>query len=138
MRKTDILEVTSRKLAPFILMFGFYVVSYGHLSPGGGFQGGVVLASAIVLLFLCHDTELIKRYIPVRIFIIIEASAFMLFLIMGMLGLFLEGHFMAIFLPVVRDGEIPAASYILIMNFIIGLKVGAGISLICYYLFRKD
>ncbi len=120
-------------------MFGFYVVTHGHLSPGGGFQGGVVLASAVVFLFLCHDTEYIKQYISVRFFLVLEASAFLIFLFTGIAGLVIRGHFLAIFLPVTTTGgENTAAGFIFILNMAIGLKVGAGVSLICYYLFRTD
>ncbi|RLE12077.1 hypothetical protein DRI96_05140, partial [Candidatus Aerophobetes bacterium] len=49
--------MVSRKLVPYILIFGLYLISYGHLSPGGGFQGGVVLASGIILLALARGTD---------------------------------------------------------------------------------
>ena len=67
MHKTDILDVMARKLAPFILLFGCYLVAYGHLSPGGGFQGGVVLASGIILLLLCKGVEPIQQLFPLHL-----------------------------------------------------------------------
>ena len=48
--RTEIIDVVAGKLAPIVLVFGCYVMLYGHVSPGGGFQGGVVLASGIVFI----------------------------------------------------------------------------------------
>ncbi|MDG5813773.1 MnhB domain-containing protein [Chitinispirillales bacterium ANBcel5] len=137
MRKTDILDVISRKLAPFILMFGFYVVTHGHLSPGGGFQGGVVLASAVVLLFLCHDPDEIMKLFPKKAFLFIETGALFAFLMTGLTGMLMEGNFLALF-NFLQFSENQTAGFLFLLNIIIGLKVGAGISLVCYYFFRKD
>ena len=47
MKQSTIVDLVSRKLVPFILLFGLYLISFGHLSPGGGFQGGAVLSSGV-------------------------------------------------------------------------------------------
>ena len=52
MRQQVILRVVTKILIPFILLFGFYVIMHGEISPGGGFQGGVILASAFILYAL--------------------------------------------------------------------------------------
>ena len=46
------LDAASRLMTPFILMFGAYVVMHGHDSPGGGFQGGVIIAACVILVRL--------------------------------------------------------------------------------------
>lgn len=138
MRKTDILDVIARKLAPFILLFGCYVVTYGHLSPGGGFQGGVVLASGIILLALCLGVKPIQRLFPLKAISAVEIVGFLIFLTIGLVGLATGGHFLENFLPIGQIGEVPSAGFILILNLVIGLKVGAGITLMCSYLFKED
>lgn len=138
MRKTDIQDVIARKLAPFILLFGCYVVSYGHLSPGGGFQGGVVLASGIILLILCKGVTPIQQLFPLKAVSIVEILGFFIFLVLGLTGLAVGGHFLENFLPVGKVGTVPSAGFILILNLVIGLKVGAGITLMCFYLFKED
>lgn len=50
-----IIETVCRYLIPFIQLFGLYVIAHGHHSPGGGFQGGVILGASIILLSLSHD-----------------------------------------------------------------------------------
>ena len=62
MKQTSkVVKVFTRKLFPFILLYGCYLISHGHLSPGGGFQGGVVFGSAIVLLGLVEGVRLPER-----------------------------------------------------------------------------
>ena len=52
---SGVLEAAARLLLPFMVLFAVYVVIHGHYSPGGGFQGGVVLAAAAILLRLVRD-----------------------------------------------------------------------------------
>jgi multicomponent Na+:H+ antiporter subunit B len=130
-KKTDILDVTARKLSPFIMLFGFYVVTHGHLSPGGGFQGGVVLASGLMLLLLCNGPEEIEKLFPSRRLAGLESLGFVFFLAAGAAGIAVSGYFLG---PPGFSDE----GFILALNIIIGVKVGAGISLMCYKLFRES
>lgn len=50
-----IIQMAVRFLTPFIQLFGLYVIAHGHYSPGGGFQGGVVLGSSFILLAIAFD-----------------------------------------------------------------------------------
>lgn len=138
MHKTDILDVVARKLAPFILLFGCYLVAHGHISPGGGFQGGVALASGIILLILCKGVEPIQQVFPMKAVNLVEMFGFLLFLVVGLIGLVIGGHFLKNFLPVGQVGRVPSAGFILILNLIIGLKVGAGMILMCLYLLKEE
>ncbi|HJJ99748.1 MAG TPA: sodium:proton antiporter, partial [Methanocorpusculum sp.] len=47
-------RAAGRLLVPFIFIFGFYIVAHGHLSPGGGFQGGAVIATGVALVLVCY------------------------------------------------------------------------------------
>ena len=138
MHKTDILDVVSRKLAPFILLFGLYLITYGHVTPGGGFQGGVVLASGMVLLLLCRGTGKMQTLFPIPAIHFVEALGFFAFLVMGLAGVIAGNGYLSNFLPAGRVETVPGAGFIFILNIIIGLKVGAGITLICYFLFKED
>jgi multicomponent Na+:H+ antiporter subunit B len=58
-----IIHITSRLIIPFIQLFALYVIAHGHHSPGGGFQGGVILGAAIILFALCHNLRTtIRRF----------------------------------------------------------------------------
>jgi multicomponent Na+:H+ antiporter subunit B len=136
--KTDILDFIARKLSPYILLFGVYVITHGHLSPGGGFQGGVVLASGLILLLLCKGKEEVGNLFPARYLTILEAIGFFLFLCAGLAGIAAGTYFLgADFFPAEAEFWFRGTHFIFIVDIIIGLKVGAGISLICYYLLQE-
>jgi multicomponent Na+:H+ antiporter subunit B len=57
-----IIQTVSRMLVPFMQLFALYVVAHGHHSPGGGFQGGVILGASFILLALSYDLDrMLKR-----------------------------------------------------------------------------
>ena len=56
---SPVLDAACRMLVPFVLLFAVYVVAHGHDSPGGGFQGGTILAAAVILIRLVHGQEAI-------------------------------------------------------------------------------
>lgn len=57
-----IIQTAVRMLVPFIQLFGLYVIVHGHYSPGGGFQGGVILGASFVLLVLAFDQKFSMKY----------------------------------------------------------------------------
>ena len=60
-QQSIIVKTVCRLLAPFIQLFGLYVIMHGHSSPGGGFQGGVILASSFILLAIAYGIDEVKR-----------------------------------------------------------------------------
>lgn len=142
--RTEILDLISRKLAPYVMLFGLYLISHGHLSPGGGFQGGVVLASGIILLTLGKGVDKIEAMFPIKRVALAEAGTFLLLLGIGVVGIFYGGTLFENFLPGGGPGDpseanrIPLVSHVFFLNLIIGLKVGAGISLISLSLFKEE
>lgn len=62
---TVIKETVSRVMLPFLLLYSIYIITHGHLTPGGGFQGGVLLASTIILVCIVYGLQkaehIIKR-----------------------------------------------------------------------------
>ncbi|MGE5855673.1 MAG: MnhB domain-containing protein, partial [Syntrophaceae bacterium] len=57
-----IIEMGVRVMIPFIQLFGLYVIAHGHLSPGGGFQGGVVLGASFILMAIAFDLKTSLRF----------------------------------------------------------------------------
>jgi len=64
MKQQSILRVAAKMMTPFILVFGLYVVFHGDISPGGGFQGGVIIASGFILYGLVYGGDEMRRVIP--------------------------------------------------------------------------
>ncbi|MBK5940955.1 hydrogen gas-evolving membrane-bound hydrogenase subunit E [Halochromatium roseum] len=121
----ELLGTGTRLLVPLILLLGAHVFVNGHLTPGGGFQGGAILASAILLLLL---TDPLRR-ISHRLITAIESTAGLVFVGIGVLGIVLAGGFLDNrILPIGNLGELFSAGAIPIIYSFIGLKVGAEFS----------
>lgn len=130
MKRTDALAVISGKLSPLIFIFGAYLICYGHRSPGGGFQGGVTLASGLILLALGRGTDTTTTWITTTTLARIEAIAFAVFLLIGLVGIIGGQSFLDLFPDNARVG------FIIALNVLIGVKVGASISLLCLSLIK--
>ncbi len=118
------LEVGSKVLFGIILITSMYIILHGHLTPGGGFPGGAIVASAILLLYLADD----KFRSNIKGFKILEGTMGSLFVIIGLLGLVFSTYFLQNFLPAGTLGDILSAGIIPIIYVLIGLKVGSEIS----------
>ncbi len=142
-RQTELLSVVARKLAPFIFLFGVYLVTFGHISPGGGFQGGVVIASGLILLVLSErqrgsDIGHGRMGLGEKILTAGESAGFALLLLIGSAGVVLGGFFLANPVPEVRFLGSERVGFVFALNVIIGIKVSAGIGLIAVVLFREE
>jgi multicomponent Na+:H+ antiporter subunit B len=121
----ELLSTGTRLLVPLILLFGVYVFVNGHLTPGGGFQGGAVLASAILLLLL---TNPLLRF-GHGLIAAIESTAGLVFVGIGVLGVLFAGGFLDNrILPIGDLGALFSAGAIPVIYSFIGLKVGAEFS----------
>jgi len=136
MKSSNIIKTIAQKLFPFILLFGIYLILHGHLSPGGGFQGGVVLGTAVILLFLSYGIEETENKIKIKYLSIVEESIILFFIFIGILGMSTGHFFLKNFLPLGRTGQILSGGYMPLLNFVIGIKVAAGIFGIFYILFK--
>jgi multicomponent Na+:H+ antiporter subunit B len=125
---TEILTTSTQVLVPMIYMFGVYIFVNGHLTPGGGFQGGAVIASGTILLFLSNP-----RFKPShRIIQFVESTSGIAFVLIGVAGvLMMDGGFLSNKIPGFGFGEVgsilSAGAIPLIYTFL-GLKVGAELS----------
>lgn len=133
--KTDLLDVAARKLSPYVLLFGCYLVSYGHLSPGGGFQGGVVLASGLILPALGCKADRMSDLLSNYSLNAAETIGFAALFLLGLMGIPAAGFFLADPFPATAR---PHAWFIFFMNLAIGLKVGAGIGLLSMLIIRTS
>ena len=118
----ELLTTGSRLLVPLILLLGAYVFVNGHLTPGGGFQGGAIIASAALLLLL---TDPLYRFSH-RLISIVESISGLFFIGLGILGIIMAGGFLdSRVLPTGEFGSIFSAGLIPVIYSFIGLKVGA-------------
>jgi len=71
----------------FMVVFGVYVIVHGHLTPGGGFQGGAVVATFVTLLLVAYGGEKVLSWIKVHLLDSLETSGLLIFLGAGFLGI---------------------------------------------------
>lgn len=131
------MDVISRKLAPFVMLFGLYLIAYAHQSPGGGFQGGVVIASAVILLGLGRDIYDVERVFPLSALHLAEALAFLFILVLAAAGLPLGNDVFA-YPGTENAGYLTPRRFLFAINVMIGLKVGGGVTLLILTLFEDD
>ena len=121
-KASEILISGSDILLPLIFMFGAYIFIHGHLTPGGGFQGGVVIASGIVLLML-SNVSLKLNHLVLHL---VESLSGAGYVALGLFGLMLAGGFLDNrFLPLGQFGALFSAGAIPLIYSLVGLKVGS-------------
>lgn len=131
-----ILSTGCKFLFPFILLFGAYIFIHGHLTPGGGFQGGAIIASAFLLMYLgCHNEKRINE----TGIIISESLGGLVFVIIGLIGLAVgTHHFLNNFMPKGEFNTLLSAGIIPIIYIAIGFKVGSELSRIIDQLMEES
>lgn len=124
----------------FIIIFGFYVIVHGHLTPGGGFQGGAIVASAFALLLVSYGSLITKKFLKKDFLSIMESSGLTMFIVLAFLGLGIT--FFYNFLaniggwfgntPVIgpNPGDMNTGGVIPLMNIAVGLEVLSALGVI--------
>ena len=115
-----------------IVLYGIYVVAHGHLTPGGGFQGGVILATGALLVFLSGEYVTLRRVSPEALLDVSEASGAGGYIAVGIFGLLTGGVFLANTLPLGQPGTLLSAGMIPLINVAVGLEVAGGLVLLLY------
>ncbi len=130
------LRSASKILFPVILLFGIYVMTYGHLSPGGGFQGGVIIASGVLLLLISHKSF----EVPHALIVALETFAGVSYVIIGLIGLVVLDTFLGNFLPhdISHMGLLLSGGIIPVIYVIVGIKVGSEMSIIVQDLIKRS
>ncbi|MFH1128389.1 MAG: MnhB domain-containing protein [Candidatus Omnitrophota bacterium] len=121
-----IVKTVTRLSVGLILLYGIYIVLHGHLSPGGGFAGGVIIALSFVHLMLAFGKDIAVSKISKNLASNLESLGALMFLSIALLG-FLGGSF---FLNVINKGspfKLFSAGTIPLSNVAISLKVGVGL-----------
>lgn len=122
---SEFIHTGAKILTPVIVMFGVYIFLNGHLSPGGGFQGGAVIASSVLLLFLAFPDYKIKH----SFLEVIESFTGFGYVLIGLLGVYFAGGFLDNrVLPLGTFGSLLSAGTIPLIYLLIGLKVGIELS----------
>ena len=122
--KSPILLLMSRVLAPYIMLFGMYVVFHGHYSPGGGFQGGALMAASILLVRIVNDKRTQSLQFPDSWCIPMASVGVLIYIGFGLLPLCFGGTFLD-YSYLALPGMDPADARSL---GILGVEIGVGIA----------
>ncbi|NJE30039.1 sodium:proton antiporter [Thermococcus sp. 18S1] len=145
---TVIIKTTTKYLAALILTFGAYIILHGHLTPGGGFQGGAVFASGLALLIVANKYDDIRRTfskVPLSAFESIGALGFLGTATLGFMGYtFFKNVIANSGFPLfgeptplgINPGYLNTGGTLPYMNIFVGTKVLAGLTsiILIFYL----
>ncbi|MCX8081959.1 MAG: cation:proton antiporter [bacterium] len=123
---SEIVQGIARIVFPFIVLYGLSLVLYGHITPGGGFSGGVVLTGGVVLLLLAFGKEYVFRFLPINVTKSLDSAGALGFLAVAISGL-AGGVFFYNLLPKGNMFKLWSAGTIIISNIMIGLKVASAL-----------
>jgi multicomponent Na+:H+ antiporter subunit B len=118
-------------IGPMVL-FGLYIVCHGQLTPGGGFQGGVVLATAPLLVYLAGDFESFKKITSHTLVEAAEAAGAGGYLLIGFIGMILGTFYLRNVFALGKTGEVNSSGTIAVISIATGLEVAAGFVLLLY------
>ena len=120
-----IIKTVARVLIPFIQLYALYVIMHGHYSPGGGFQGGVILGASLVLLLITHGYRDTMARVSERVVALFSSTGLLIYSGIGALCLIFLGNFLDYgrLAPILN--VIPAKARSL---GILGVEIGVGLA----------
>lgn len=124
-----IVKTVARLTTGLILIYGLHIIAHGHLSPGGGFAGGVILALAAIQLLLAYGASAFRLRRSLRLAEIAEGLGALLFVGIALAGI-AAGAFFLNFPEPGTPFRLASAGTIPLSNLAIGIKVGAGLTAI--------
>jgi len=119
---SSLLQTGSKLLFPLVVLLGIYVFIHGHLTPGGGFQGGAIIATGFLLMLIAYQ----KYHVGHSMLNWVESLAGILFVVIGLWGLLTGGTFLEnSFLPMGTLNSLISGGAIPIIYIAVGFKVAA-------------
>ena len=122
---TLIVKTVTSLVSAFILLYGIYIVLYGHLTPGGGFVGGVILGCCFILLLLAFGKGFVDDIASERSPYLWDCVGALVFLGIAVLGYTTAEFFKNFMVPARRSYSLLGSGIILPCNIAIGVKVAA-------------
>ncbi len=127
---SDAVRVIGLGLTPPTVLFGIYVIAHGHLTPGGGFQGGVILATAVLLIYLAGEFEDLHGLYTEVALERSEAIGAAGYIGLGLVGMGAGSAFLDNVLPLGHTGRVFSAGIVPLINLTVGLEIMAGLVLL--------
>jgi multicomponent Na+:H+ antiporter subunit B len=120
-----IIKTVCRILIPFIQIYALYVVAHGDFSPGGGFQGGVIFGSSLILMAISYNLKTLVNRVTEKFLSIFAAAGVLIYVGIGVAAMLMGGHFLdyGMLAPLLPSdpGHIRALG-------MLGVEIGVGIA----------
>lgn len=123
-----IVRCMADRILPLALVYGFYVIIHGNLSPGGGFQGGCICACAVLLVYLGYGCQNTVKAVNGHRLHLVESLGAAMYVVLALLGVLMGLNFCRnVFWDSGAIGSLFSGGTIALMNYTVGLKVLAGV-----------
>ena len=125
---TQIVKKVTQLMCGLIFMYGLYIITHGHLTPGGGFAGGAIVAGAFILLILAYGSRIVYLKKEETQTSISESVSLLVMIMLAMAGLFFGTYvFFNNYLPQGEIGKLISAGIIPVYNIFVGMEVAAAL-----------
>lgn len=118
-KHSELFAQTMGLVYPLILVFGFYIIYNGHVTPGGGFQGGAILAGVFTIQYLTTNTKNVSLHFLNKL----EKTIYLLLLVAGIILVLYMNQDLSL---------VQKEIYLIIMNTLIGIKVACGLTVVFF------
>lgn len=129
---TDTIRTAMQSMVAAMVVFGIYMASHGQLTPGGGFQGGVILATAPLLVYLAGQVSTFERVVSSPLTEIAEALGAAGYAIIGASALFAGVGFLTNWIPLGQTGSLFSSGTIEWISVAVGLEVSGSFVLVMH------
>lgn len=135
-KNDPILRVSAKVLTPVLFLFGIYVILNGHLSPGGGFSGGAILGSGMILYVSAYGFDKMQKFFNEHTYVVVKVTALVTYCIVISYYLIMGANDLDNHISLGTPGMIFSAGIILWLNIFVGVEVACTMYAF-YALFRR-
>lgn len=129
---SETVKTTAAAVFGVTFLFGLYMCTHGQLTPGGGFQGGVILATALMLVYIAENMKCFKAITSHPLMEVLEAVGAALYALTGVSALAVGTPFLTNWIPLGTTGDVFSSGTIAVISASVGLEVAAGFILLSY------
>ena len=123
---SDALRTSTQAVMAVMIVFGIYIAAHGQLTPGGGFQGGVILASTPILLYLAGDVTAFETITSSKLVKFAECGGAAGYAVIGISALVFGAHFLTNIVPLGTTGDLFSSGNIAVISVCVGVEVAGG------------
>ena len=134
---SDTLRVSMQAMVGIMIVFGVYIASHGQLTPGGGFQGGVILASAPLVVYLSGSVKTFEAIISSPLVKLAECGGAAGYAAIGTAALLFGAHFLTNIVPLGTTGDLFSSGTIAVISAVVGMEIAGGFVLLMQNYLRE-